>query len=1470
MQSILDRYHGLGWVVGWVLGLAAGVGAQPQMPQVSVYLEDSPAAAELMDQAQRLRGEDRIAEAVRVYQRLLDQYPRKLKPKAASLHGDTVGWVREAIRSAPRLLASYRRLQEPIAQRALEQAAAQADGAGFDTTAIQRQAKALEGVLSAYWPCDAGLEAGLRLAGLYLEAGQPSFAATALDELVDHPNLSAQQARWHRLQAAVGLFAQLPDRYTQHLQALQARGESQAVDRLKAWSDQLRVPVFTHGVSSLDPTPVVELPDPLGVPLWKHALLPEPPEQGNAVTLNHGGRLRIRGRVRIRHRGVRGSPWVFPLVPVAVEDRLYLTNTHEVAALDRSSGRLYWSYQTTEADDTSPQPGAKHGWAGAVQLSLLGAMEQRAAAVLEDRLVAVLGVPSTIRPGLRRDLGGTRLVCLDRNQGRLVWQREPGQLDPLLVSADFYGTAVMGLEHVFALVRRNQRAGFQDTYLLAIHLQTGQLVWRRHLFSVTADRYTTQGLVQAMAHGGRLYVADDLGNAACLDARNGSIVWLTVLSQRLGRQDNKRIPHRVAKPKWLTARPVWVDAGLVIGVQAQPPTAAVLDPETGQVRQYLNDPRWGESISLTSVAGDLLIMGASIQRRNGQDLSLRWTQALGDSVDNLPHGLTAVTQNRVLVPMRDQLAVLDFADGRLLAQHAIERPGNVLALPDQVLIAGTYWVRSYLTWERAYEHLTHQIASHPDDPQPALALAHVSLAAHKHEAVIEAVDLAIASLARRIETATHRLESPTSVSPVQRRVFNQVLELIDPDQTPSVALRGVLFDRLATLTLDPGDEVVYHLKRAAYSEEIEKPDRAVDHYQAVLKNTTLASQMYHHASGRRQAGIEAKTQIARVIEQAGPWVYERYEAESAQRLIELTQDASSDAQALLDLAKQYPFSRTAPQALLAGAQVLAQQGQAPAALGQLRRAYRYATEPALVQRIVGLMVTLHEQAKQSHRATHWLVRVKRDYPGLKPLHDGRPMAVDQWLERLAGQPAMDQRLPCLAWPFGAPRVLPERLLTPTHQRPNSWPRDSIVTALDRQVRLRQGVSLEPRWSTPTHAPDLELLSISAQQLLLWSDRLGQLIALDTQTGQPMWPTVEVAPQLQPHDQHQRQAHQAKPPLPRLGPKRPNAPAPVQQAVVRQGRWGQARHHRLTPKGRFMVAVNEMVVCVGDPTGRLIGVDRRTGQVAWRIESELTQLDRLAIDDDAVALGGRHGGPSDSPVGGVVVLDPATGDQLYPMLTDAMPIQWLGLNGHGLLFYATAHQAVAHDLHSGEPEWGLDLQAHSFRGWGWVGDDLLLISTNPFNGTLLMIAPTTGRVMNRLVNLFPTGVDTITTQEADGRLYVQLPHRAWSIGRTGQAQWGDAIFQENNPSRAIQAVSQQHVALIGQADPDDAGLGYRLYLLDRNTGSIQHEHALSSINKPIDPGHGYLIDDALVIGTGSGTLVIPSARRVDEPGDQPHR
>ena len=892
-------------------------------------------------------------------------------------------------------------------------------------------------------------------------------------------------------------------------------------------------------------------------------------------------------------------------------------------------------------------------------------------------------------------------------------------------------------------------------------------------------------------------------------------------------------------------------------------------------------------------------MGRTIKLVDGKSLQVRWstelsTAGIGRSVDPSPRGLAAVTQDRVLIPLSTQLIVLDLADGQPVGQYQVLETGNVLALPGQVVIAGSQSVNSYLSWEQAYDQLVRQIRNDPDDPEPGLALAHVSLAANRHNAVIEGVDHAIEALALRALMIDKTSQGPGNGGPagqVQQNVFVQMLGLVDPEKAPSKELRRQIFDRLALVTAGPADEVAYHLAYGAFLVELDEAEQAVDHYQAVLQDRVLASQMYHHESGRRQAGLEAKSRLVKLVEDKGPRVYAKYESQAAQRLVELTsRPGAGDVAALIELSRRYSLSRSAPAAMYAAAQMLVQQGDRLAAIGQLRRAYRQTQEVALVQRIVGMMVSLYEKTGQPRRALRWLERVRRDHPSLMPLREGRPVSFDQLAAQLLGQPSVDRGLPRVPQPLGTPFVLHERLLVPTAQKRELWPRDVIITAAKKTLRMRGGPSLKIRWETTLEKEHLQLLALTENQVLLWEQDTRVLHAFDANTGKPLWPAVDIEAVFTAMKQRAggseagvesdklngeagRQEHGD---ADRGGVRfeKPEADG------VNQGDDGLfpngglfandgSGEYAVDEPEPMLVTSNELYICVADTTGRVVCIDRHSGDVAWRLAATFEDLALMEMDDDVVVLAGRERqAESDQDEDGVLVLDAVTGEALFPMIMDDGEVQWAGLSGEGLLLYATDKQLVAYDLRSGQAEWGLDLGDMGISGRGWVSHDMALIEVRQFNGTLLMVNPMTGQRVDQISNLFQETARRLAVEKSDEGWCMFTPHGAVAFEAEGRRRWRSAVYQEAEDNILLGLVGEQSVVLVGgergvvPAGHDRSvpiAVQNTIYAIDRSSGVLIEQQQFETENEPIDSDRAVLLDGLVVLSTASTTVAIPKEK-----------
>ena len=647
-------------------------------------------------------------------------------------------------------------------------------------------------------------------------------------------------------------------------------------------------------------------------------------------------------------------------------------------------------------------------------------------------------------------------------------------------------------------------------------------------------------------------------------------------------------------------------------------------------------------------------------------------------------------------------------------------------------------------------------------------------------------------------------------------------------------LRRSVFDPLAAAAVGR-DVAVYRLALGRFHAEDHRPDDAVDQYQAILADPRLSRERVRLASGVHQAGLEARARLKSLVEAHGPGIYAEYDALAAQRMTELT--AGAPASAFVELAEQFPLASAAPAARAAAGESLMRQGRTSQAAVQLNLAYVRARDMKLLQSIVGQLAELHERAGRTGRARRWLSRARRDHGDLRPVRNGEPVSIDRWIDELAdGLPhGGGDRLPVMKLPLGKPYVFPGRLLTPRAQPPGAPSRDTIVTAIGEVVQLRAGASLKVRWSAQVDGADVQLLSLTDEQVLLWSERAASLTALDAGSGQLVWrraelfATVERAPG-------------------GLVPA-PGALAPVAQSA----------------SPGVMVAVGEVVVCVADAAGSVVGLDRHSGDVLWQYDCGVASLTHVVVDEATVALAGAT-----SQIGKVIVLDALTGGLEFPPLQEEVAVGWLGFADMGQLVYATASDVVAVDTADGDMLWRLPIQTKRLSGVGAAGAGHVLL--HDASGSLMLIDADAGRLVHRIE---VPGV----RQRAGYGLQLRLTDRQWLLLTHRRAQawrydgrllWRDAISASK--SALLRQLTADDVVAIAAQVVRAAPVGvnarpnlraavrpsYRLFVLDRRGGAIRDECDLPTEGRPLDALAGVCLDHHFVLSTFDTTIVVPDA------------
>lgn len=1476
---------------GWVIFLgmsflavpSAALWAQPKTPATPAYVEDSQEALDLVGQAHDLRQSGRVGQAAERYQHILETLSHKLIETSPRVYADVVTAVTQRIAGDAELLAEYRTRLEPIAADRFMRATDQAT---------------LELIVDRYALTPSAMEAALRLAGILLESAQPRDAAALLDRFRAHPDHAIHAAQWWMLRGTAARMNGDAVISQSAIDELGRLGVNDAARQLIAWVDGGPRRVVWSPTSQL---PTVALPEQLEQPGWLMPLMEFPAAAAN------NNRARVAAVQPVRPEAVLFEP-----VPVCEADVLYVHMGMKLRAVDRASGRSFWEYEAPE-----PKGEVQNPW----MRMMITTPDHRGVALSDGRAIAVMGAP--LNRQMQYNLAamvGAWVSAVSARDGSELWRIAPKDIDESLASASFYGTPLTGDGRTYVLLRRSQMGGFQTAFVVALDSATGKPLWRRYLSSAAANQ---QFIIRPMSLmtmiGSRLVINDQLGSVACVDARDGSMLWLHTLPAPATDDNNANITliNRSANAVPQASAPILTAAGLVITPLLPTSPARLLNPENGTLIKELPGAPWTQCDYLASAGGDILCIGTVTTLIDGTTLKDKWSVRLSPI-----KGRAAVLSDQVLLPLGNRVISLSLANGGVKWEKPVARSGSLFALPDQLLITDTESVRSHMVWARAYARLKADLQAAPTDPNRGLALAHLATTARQNEAVLEGVDAAF----KAVTPATPE-DKP---SPQHTRVFRQVLVFAEMEINDS-ALRYSLYDRLAQQTTDPGEEVVFQLSRGSFLAAMGNAQGAVDHFQAVLVDPTLASQLVTIGGTTMQAGIEGRARLIAVVKQAGPAVYARYDATAAQRLGELTPRgmssvAPANAAALLELARQYPMATAAPAAVAAAGEALAAAGDKSAALSRMSLAFSQTKDAKLIAHLGGRIAEINTELGQSRKAKRWLDQFRRLHPNVMPLRDGKPTDAAQWATELSGVNGGSPERAQLTGPISRVEVLPGRLLSVESADTLNQPTDSIIISHGDTIEMRHGADLAIKWTTKipvSHGP-ATLLWHDNDQVVLWMSAAAELIALDARTGHASWPALDSKTAISPPDEPRDPRDEA------IDEAQAQAAQDVEQAIQdielqAQNRGAQVMlrvNGRVAIRGQnvllnvadgnavssIRVRVNDEMICIATTSGKLAGVDRLTGKVVWRTTVPIGQLSHFTISQDHAAVAGISPNPDGSASASTLILDIANGRVLHTLSDIDQPPTWIGLSSNSLLIRVMFQEVVANHAVEGQLAWRLPIKTPNNTGMmeACLNDTLLLVQES--EASVMAIDSLTGQVLGRIV-LGQTGISSrMVAQNADGLVHVLAPGGLVAMATEGTVRWRDALIAEekiflqqlvSNQSvvalalvpppappgvqrvglselrlhvqgmrsrdlfrqsllnrRIPQPESERLIARMGALPPPSpAGWYYRIYLFDRDTGTLTDSQAIGPIRDVIDTTTTVLLDGRIALTTGNNTVIL---------------
>ncbi len=1389
------------------------------------YLNESLTAQEGIESAVLLLRENRVADAVTALDRIVAEHTMMLLPTPDGSFADTQLRIRSLIASDERLLASYREQNGAAAQRAL----ALAVEAGPSAAELER-------VLYRYNLTRSGLDAALMLGGLYLERTDVSSAASVLREVANHPDLSQRAADYERLSAMIA--AMLGD-------GPQAEAHRLAIEKIDP-ADAARLSPILQALLNRHRTDeavatAAELPR-RDSPLWSVTIREMP-----ALDMNNPAAQQQR-------QAMANMPGPIPQIAGAT---VLLNTVERVVALDRDSGREIWRQNpASEAENANTRAEDNLMRAGVYNMHMARG-SSRGVAVSGQRAYAVIGTSNAIlaRFGQMANAGSstqTRLVSLELATGNEMWAATPRDLGVAeLDDADFIGTPVAEGGRVYALLARVKGTSL-DTFAACVEADSGRVLWTRHVAGAsTMRRQFAESSAGLLVADGRLYVCDDQSGVAAIDARTGSVRWARLLEETTpGGQRN--VVHHNPQQASRVATPMLLRAGLLVPIGPKDDLATLLDPETGQVKRRLNrdlanDTQW------VMVDGDAISVGPNLVCYDGRDMSVKWRATL-EGTSTPINGAVSVGSGAVLIPGANGLALHSLKDGKPIKVISSIKGGGTAIADGVIICAQAETAYGIDDWERARDRLLALATQDTADPAPGLALAHLALRRNEDATAIQAVDLAMLALDERILSGLTR-----SQDPVQAAVFDQLLVFTDASQGGSDALRAQIFDRIAAITTDTADEVAYHLALGGFYSEskIANYEGAIEHYHAVLFTPDLANQVYGHGGYERHAGLEARRRMARLVQEQGPEIYAKFDALAATELQRLlASGATSDH--LIALAMRYPLASTAARAHYEAGLRLINEGDTGGTVNQFRLAFEYATDDTLRAAAAGELAAFYQQRGQPRQAIRWLDRVAVERPGLMVIREGQPVAVSAWVADLAHMPFQPEPLPRLGSTLGTPQRLPGRMIRPLDGNTAELA-DRILTVSSKQLRFFAAADQALLWERTIEAEDVVALSVSRDQVLLWSPSRSELLAFNGRTGEPDWPTRfagALFEEITEDDRLPDDKHRADPDLLEMlranaNPNQNAAHVIRMQQQARQGAPARAQE-------AYTIRANQSAVCIADSGGQVIGIDRYTGSVLWRLQSPIQRLHNMTLGPDAVAISGRASGADAAHAGRLLIIDLITGQPRIPMqhMGDQLP-RWAVFAGDAKFIMLDGREILAYDLKRGSIAWRASQVALNLTGTGWASDRVIVMPDN--QGVAHMIDPDTGEVRQSVSAQAQQRAAPSSARIHEGTAYLLSPRAAIAASTEGNLLWQDAV-EPDVRSFIGQYVGERHIALLAYvaARPgDNEPAAYHAFLVDREGGQLVAEYRLSDELGRIDPDASAVVDGHLVLSTDRGLFTLSS-------------
>ncbi len=1144
--------------LNWTAALAGTISDEP----IPVYTDDSPEAVDLLTKANSQRALGNIPDTIRIYKQLLENFPTRLileEHIIASLsrkditgqedtvdpnaldhsqkvpsHGKIIGDLDEELHLSSRyitvrsgvlrILQSNKDLLD--AYRSTHQATA---------AQLLREGQLVE-VYGNYPLTTASLEAGLQLIADNIQRGRIDAASHMLAAIKDHPDLEATPDALTRYATMTGLAGIIKNRemmLAAAYNALASQGGNTAVeitDMLSRFHLNYQPPPGQgiHAASDVlvEPTLVATKPQVV----WRYLLNSRSANILASTSINSQAKEQMRADVE---RGYYAN-----LMPVTSGDQILISDGLVVTSIDRFDGRKLWEYPQSIFVSYAFMADVRRRGATA-------ATGDPAAVATDGRHVISILYPSGSDDGSIRS--SNELVCLDTHTGEPIWTAFPELLTNELEGAAFTGQPTIHEGTVIVLVRKPHQRLASD-YLVCLDLVTGDLRWAQYLISsnVRQSGEELKSATPLIVHGDA-YVSSPLGCIARIELDTGLIQWLR--TQKPAKR--QAVYSRQDGRPWEYDQPLLLNDQLIT-ISPNHDSIMILDITDGEIISAYQRSAFGNPSYLISDGHIIYAVGRQIRTFDPKrDTPIGQNLIQLDSGEHF-YGRVSCGDGLLAVPTNDYLRMYDSDTGVPGERLPLSQPGTPLIVGAELIIATSDGVDSFLPFEVSAPQLQTRMEAEPHNAQPAISLAGIAAKQGQYEHILPAIDAAIGVISTGSLT--------TDKTQTQLQLFNILLELSNNTALTNYAIDGepidrttndrskesiteALFIRLNLISASAQQRIYYLLSFGDYLVAHNRIGEAVDAFQTILINDSLADEMCemdstqimsnrasgdvisrsdnetiqdHIVSGdnarnsgdgrRILARFIAKDKLRDLVVEHGSSILALYDDMSMQAYHNAKN--THDTNVLLGVMQKYPLQQAGALACREAVTLYLQANQTATACVVAKRGLQMTPNITLRSEILGLMLEGYESAKRYDLALSAIREAEINYPFIiLPSSNGiDTYSISQWRQRIENTISQHSQSAHIGSLSNRPvRAEPgDDLLLPRFGQPST--KVSLIR-VNATLSAFGGSDFRELWSYHLSRKQVELLRIEHDRAIFWiwnRYRPERLFCLDLNSGNELW------------------------------------------------------------------------------------------------------------------------------------------------------------------------------------------------------------------------------------------------------------------------------------------------------------------------------------------------------------------------------